>query len=365
MNDYRAIQAAIQRMATHDQPDKDALVYVGHQHDAIPRAIWYDPALQAIDVRALGLIRTQLDRNQSVSLSLHTVLKKQLGYSKTTVSCILCGLRLSRWITYCQTLRNAAGHPLGHVYAIHDHALSVTETLALDPNYMEFVVRQQQHIRAHIRQLARSILGDDQAKVYNVDLGNPQVHNLDLGQAKVHNVDLGVISKAPKNQSDTAKVHNVDLGLTLCSSSLYKTTTCKNPRARENDFHFPPSFTSAEIILALSRLDQLPDELRQPFLDETAAQIERKRQTQNPIRNPIGYLDWLCSEYSQGNNRLTSLSVRYQEQREQQQTIEQVAQRSIEQFETERRQHEQEIRQETQSTPQKTDRNNRWKNLKL
>ncbi|HFD11589.1 MAG TPA: hypothetical protein ENJ32_03835 [Crenotrichaceae bacterium] len=339
MKEIRTIQAAIQRMATNHQTPSDAIVYVGHQHDAIPRAIWFDPALQAMDVRAWGVIRTQLDVDQSVSLSLHKLLQKQLGYSKTTVSCILYGLRLSRWITYCQTLRNAAGHKQGHVYAIHDDALSVTETLALDPNYLEFVTRQTQHMRSHIRQLAQSILGDQQAKVHNVDLGNPKVHNLDLGLPKVHIVDLGTISKNLKNQDDTAKVHKVDLGLTTCSSSLLKTTTTsKNPRARENDFHFPPSFTSAEIALALSRLEQLPAELRQAFLDETAAQIERKRQTQRPIRNPIGFLDWLCSEYLQGNNRLTSLSVRYQEQRQMQQRHENIAEQSIKAFETEMKQ---------------------------
>ncbi len=365
MKDFRAIQVAIQQIATNDQTDKDAIVYVGHQHDAIPRAIWYDPALQAIDVRAWGLIRTQLDLNQSVSLSLHKLLKKQLGYSKTTVSCILCGLRLSRWITYCQTLRNAAGHPLGHVYAIHDHALSVTETLALDPNYLEFVTRQQQHIRSHIQQLARSILGDDQAKVYNVDLGNPKVHNLDLGQAKVHNVDLGIISKDTENQDDTAKVHNVDLGLTTCSSSLLKTTTTsKNPRARENGFHFPPSLTSAEITLALSRLEQLPEDLRQAFLDETAAQIERKRQTQRPIRNPIGFLDWLCSEFSQGNNRQTSLSVRYQEQRQMQQQIDNTADQSVQTFEASLKQSK--ARTAANNYNKKnSDRKSRWGDLNL
>ena len=38
---------------------------MGHKQDAIPRAIWFDPALQGIDVRAWGLIRTQLDADNS------------------------------------------------------------------------------------------------------------------------------------------------------------------------------------------------------------------------------------------------------------------------------------------------------------
>ncbi|MCH9697758.1 MAG: hypothetical protein K0U68_06625 [Gammaproteobacteria bacterium] len=353
-------------MASKDQIPNDAVVYMGHKQDSIPRAIWFDPALQGIDVRAWGLIRTQLDADNPVTISLHSFLRQQLGHSKATVTRILYVLRLSRWITLCNTLHNTAGYKQGHVYAVHDQAISITDTMALDPNYLDFVNRQTQHGYPYVSQLAKSIHVEvKNAQVQTLNLGKPKVQYLNLGQSKVQKLNLGLNFKDQQYQHDTAKVQKLNLGLTLCSSSLYKTTTSKNPRARENDFHFPPSFTSAEIILALSRLDQLPDELRQPFLDETAAQIDRKRQTQTPIRNPIGFLDWLCSEYHNGQNRLTSLSVRYQEQREQQQTFEQVAQRSIEQFETERRQREQETGHETQSISKKTNRNNRWKNLKL
>ena len=190
-------------------------------------------------------------------------------------------------------------------------------------------------------QLAKSILGGaQQAQVQKLNLGNPKVQYLNLGESKVQKLNLGTISEDQQNQSDTAKVQNLNLGLTTCSSSLLKTTTTsQNPRARENDFYFPPSLTSAEIALALDQTRTAARWIvRQAFLDETAAQIERKRQTQHPIRNPIGFLDWLCSEYSQGNNRLTSLSVRYQEQRQMQQQIDNTADQSVQTFETELKQ---------------------------
>jgi hypothetical protein len=115
-------------MASNDHKTNDAIIYMGHKQDAIPRAIWFDPALQGIDVRAWGLIRTQLDADNPVTISLHSFLRQQLGHSKATVSRFLYVLRLSRWITLCHTLHNAAGHIQGHVYAIHDYALSITDT---------------------------------------------------------------------------------------------------------------------------------------------------------------------------------------------------------------------------------------------
>ncbi len=76
-------------MASNDQRTNDAIIYMGHKQDAIPRALWFDLALQGIDVRAWGLIRTQLDENNPVTISLHSFLRQQLGHSKATVSRIL------------------------------------------------------------------------------------------------------------------------------------------------------------------------------------------------------------------------------------------------------------------------------------
>ena len=78
---------------------------------------------------------------------------------------------------------------------------------------------------------------------------------------------------------------------------------------------FPKEFNASEIKLAELYLKRIEPELQQAFLDETAAKIETKRKTSNPVRNPIGYLAWLCNAHMQGNTVLTSLGVRYAEKR--------------------------------------------------
>ncbi len=62
-------------------------------------------------------------------------------------------------------------------------------------------------------------------------------------------------------------------------------------------------------------LKKIDSELRQPFLDETAAQIEAKQKTRKPIKNPIAYLCWLSNEHRNGNTLLTSLGIRYRDNR--------------------------------------------------
>jgi hypothetical protein len=56
--------------------------------------------------------------------------------------------------------------------------------------------------------------------------------------------------------------------------------------------------------------------MQQMILDETAAQIQSKRTSSKPIRNPVAYLAWLCHEQAKGNPVLTSLNIRYRNNRE-------------------------------------------------
>jgi hypothetical protein len=127
---------------------------------------------------------------------------------------------------------------------------------------------------------------------------------------------------------------------TSCSSNFNKkTTTTTDPdylkqiTAAEalSTLVFPPEFNASEQALARLYVQTLEPALRQHFLDETAAQIEAKRNTSNPIRNPIAYLGWLCNEQAKGNTRLTSLSIRYRDNRlRKRQTEQQIQQKQQE-----------------------------------
>lgn len=69
-------------------------------------------------------------------------------------------------------------------------------------------------------------------------------------------------------------------------------------------------------------LQKIESDFQQNFLDETAAQIKQRSKTNNPIRNPIGFLAWLCNEHEKGNTYLTSAYLKHQEQRERKQARE-------------------------------------------
>jgi hypothetical protein len=115
-----------------------------------------------------------------------------------------------------------------------------------------------------------------------------------------------------------------------CSCSSYinnKTTTTTNAEKIEKivfekiPLVFPVDLKPREIHLAECNLTRIAPDLHQAFLDEVSAQIHARRKTSNPIRNPIGYLAWMCNAHLDGVVVLTSLGIRHSEKREKQASL--------------------------------------------
>jgi len=354
----------------------DSLVFIGNWQDAIPRSIWVDGLLSAIDVRCWGVIRTQAVSGSAVMLSLNNLLKDTLGYSNATVSRVIFILRLSRWISLCSTLRTETGKFRGHVYAVHDKPISLEDTLYLDRHYIEFVKKQTSHNNHAIKLLAQSVwqfinqvvhqensfqtplsnqgiyeglnqLMNKQESVakrnhqaihvYNLNVDeNSHVQKLNVAtkhQVQFLNVD-GQKTEIIENQQDSIQVQKLNVA-PLCSSrcsssSLNKRTPTtnsagiskQNEKEIQENLIYPKAFNSNENKLAKMYLKKIELDCQQDFLDETAAIIKQRSKTSNPIRNSIGYLAWLCNEHCKGNTYLTSAYMKHQEQRERKQVRE-------------------------------------------
>lgn len=59
----------------------------------------------------------------------------------------------------------------------------------------------------------------------------------------------------------------------------------------------------------------MPLDEQQNLLDELGEQIRQRKDTSNPVRNPIGYLNWLCQQLEQGKQPLSSAHLNRQERR--------------------------------------------------
>ncbi len=360
----------LSRDTLNDSKQTDSLVFIGNWQDAIPRSIWVDALLSAIDVRCWGVIRTQAVSGSAVMLSLNNLLKDTLGYSNATVSRVIFILRLSRWISLCSTLRTETGKFRGNVYAVHDQPISLEDTLYLDSNYIEFVKKQTSHSNQAIRNLAQSVWqlisqvvqqeNSFQTPLLNQGLyeglnqlvykqesiakrNHHVIHVYNLNVDTKHQVQfLNVVNKKNeinKNQQDSIQVQKLNVASicsSRCSSSSLNKKEINNNTPTTNsagisnldkqeikqNLIYPKVFNANENKLANMYLKKIEPDLQQNILDETAAIIKQRSKSSNPIRNSIGYLAWLCNEHAKGNTYLTSAYMKHQEQRNRKQARE-------------------------------------------
>jgi len=346
----------------------DSLVYIGNWQDAIPRSIWFDKDLDAVDVRSWGIIRTQAINSSTVMLSLNDLLKQHLNYSSTTISRVIYVLRLSRWISLCSKMRTEDGKFKGNIYAIHDTPISLSDSIYLDSEYLSFVKQQTTHNNRKIRALAqktqqsihRSIADDNSEPfqapslstgiihslqeinkvgniihVYNLNMDDKShVHNLNMDdKSHIHNLNMANENHENElNQPVNIHVQKVNAASSSSSSSssfnksLKKETTTtdsaginKNENEKNLDsLIYPQNFSKNEKKLAALYLQKVEDTLQQDFLDEVAEQIILKNKTDKPVRNNISLLSWLCNQHCQGNTYLTSAYLNHQARRKNQ-----------------------------------------------
>jgi hypothetical protein len=79
---------------------------------------------------------------------------------------------------------------------------------------------------------------------------------------------------------------------------------------------YPDSLSQNERALAAMKIAEVSEDLRQPLLDELDGQIRTRKGSSNPIRNHVGFFEWLCNEALAGKVHLTSVGVQVRERRE-------------------------------------------------
>ena len=136
----RYIEKARQDLLSNGSEDTGALLFLGEVQDPIPRTLIIDPNLNAIDIRIWMLLR--------ISIA-NPVLPGKLPSQKELSGLILCSemtvwssmqiLRLNRWLTLCERVNDKNQMNRGNIYAIHTEPMTISDTLKLDNNYIEFI----------------------------------------------------------------------------------------------------------------------------------------------------------------------------------------------------------------------------------
>ncbi|SEO84263.1 STY4528 family pathogenicity island replication protein [Aquisalimonas asiatica] len=138
--------------------DGGAVLYAGNWQDTHPRRLLYDPALEARDKIAWMVIKAHSDpRTPAAFPSYHDFAAAGVG-SKPTIAASIALLRITRWISLCQQVRDEKGRYRGNIYALHDEPVCVAEAMELDEGYVGFVREMCNHYHSRVRMVAEAVL---------------------------------------------------------------------------------------------------------------------------------------------------------------------------------------------------------------
>ncbi|WP_018158390.1 STY4528 family pathogenicity island replication protein [Thioalkalivibrio sp. ALE14] len=327
--------------------EEGAVLYFGNWHDSHPRALLYADELGPTDKLAWMVIQANSDPKAPAGFPSYDEFTRAGLGSRPTIAAAIAMLRITRWISLCDRVRDGQGRYRGSVYAIHDEAVSVTEAMYLDPEYITYLESLTDHGHRRVREAARQVLStihqrldadrdltdpvdtggrfERRLATHNPDpavraaaspgglAGSGQVKEANSGESQVKN--LNSVDQPDENPSKTAtsyRVKNLNSARARGgSSSLYKPTTTKPtsevlepPGARDSEetaaeLHYPESFGADHRKLADRCLQGLPADQAQQVLDEVAGAIRDRAQT-DPIRNPLRYLSAVAKRARSG-----------------------------------------------------------------
>ena len=285
------------QMAEHRQGE--TLLLLGEAHDPIPRALIQDPDLPAIAKLVWCHLRSSTgDPARPDMAPRYTDLMRDLSIgSRQTVAHCYHVLRLTRWITLITRHKDRRGYTAGVVYGLHTTPATIQQAFELDSSYPDLL----QHLcglaeprHATLRSLARRVL--DNA----MDL---------VGQTEES--ALGRLSRLAG-----ARTVQGNQGLDVYFRAA---PAPQEPRHRESLPEIPEADDPApapdadldhhDDILELSerakglvgmRMERVPQDMRQLFLNELAGIVRERQGGGDPIRNPVAYLNRMVQQFDEG-----------------------------------------------------------------
>ena len=331
--------------AAHDQSQ---LVFVGNWQDPCPRRLLFDPGLEPVDIVTWLVIRVQADASRMVAFPSYVDLMRMIRVSRATVARALAVLRLTGWLPLCAALRDAHGRFAGHLYALNDEPLPLSEMIAIDGGYVGFVEHARAHRSAHVRALSHALFQQiqDAARASERSALEP-VAMRDQVARRLEQM-LILVADRVQNLNAVRRVQN--LNSDRSSSNYEETTTTDRDRPRANGsgeatgeqqtsgLIFPEvlSLTDSQRRVLALRLEPLPGNVRQDVLDEAAGRILAKLKTRDPVRCEFDYVARLCARSLDGQFLLTDAGERVRRNREARGKAEQRLERAREKSEARR-----------------------------
>jgi len=318
----------------------DGLLFMGNPHETVPRALLLDQRLGAVDVLGWQMIRLLSNADRTTAFPTYDELEPLLRSganrkaSRKTVARVIAILRLTRWMTLGMKARNTDnGRMIGNVYVLHDEPLAPAESLSLDAEYIEYVIRCTRHHNrdvAEVAQLVRDELTEsgvleipsrleviDQraqrqsrtefpaetqstpAQFPGETQGNSPGFQRKLGQFPETN-DPSFQRKLIWESSTYGAVPGAARPRVRSYTNSVCKTTAREPGDTSLVWSWPLELTADERESVTFLLTGLSTEMQQAVIDEAAGRVDAGK-----VKNTLGFLHTLAKRAASDNFQLT------------------------------------------------------------
>lgn len=284
-DDFRRLLQAAQTFSRDN--DSDAVLFLGHPSDPIPRALIVDKDLSLAARIVWCFFRQQSDSPDAAGTAPnYDTIQRELSIGgRGTVAAAVHELRVTRWIT----LMPQPAHHRRHIYLLHNTPLSFNDAVELDPDYPNRIAEAIKSPSRSVRNLAQRVL--DGAMV--------AAHSNDMNNELFRLAGYGAQDPVTDGSSDDSM-----LSFFMFQRSGSDSEPSGDPMPSEDPgpvelnlhsdiFLLSPAMEN----LARIKLNFVPAKYRQPMLDELAVRILERKTGDNPVKHPLGYLSWMVNQY--------------------------------------------------------------------
>lgn len=149
-----------------NKPTEHGLLFFGNQHETVPTRLLQNPCLTPRAKFAWQLIKCNVQAFQGGLFPSYETLSKMLSdrpyaeakLSEKVVTQTLYLLRLTRWLTLCETVRDERGYVQGNVYILHDEPVPILDAIQLNSDYLSFLDKCTKHKDSLINGVANHIV---------------------------------------------------------------------------------------------------------------------------------------------------------------------------------------------------------------
>lgn len=318
----------------------DGLLFMGNPHETVPRALLLDQRLGAVDVLGWQMIRLLSNADRTTAFPTYDELEPLLRSganrkaSRKTVARVIAILRLTRWMTLGMKARNTDnGRMIGNVYVLHDEPLAPAESLSLDAEYIEYVIRCTRHHNRDVAEVAQ-LVRDELAEGGVLELPT-RLDVIDQRAERQRRAEFPAETKSsgaqfPAETQQDSPGFQRKLGQfpesegpsfqrKLMSESgtygavsdasrptvrSYTNSVCKNTAREPGDtslvWSWPLELTADERESVTFLLTGLSTEMQQAVIDEAAGRVDAGK-----VKNTLGFLHTLAKRAASDNFQLT------------------------------------------------------------